>query len=234
MASRSRNPDWPRAPFGPLKAQAQARRDLLAKLGDNTLPDAALAIFRPSFGRRASSSTGTGAARSEFGEFDAILGTSQATYLIESKWDGSSELRNGKITLGPAQLHRHVVFQWYLKMWKQCGPMPWKTFVSTHGPAFAAQFASCAIAPESSKRLTPNLAVKPSTVLITKVTIKGAKQAVQMFGPAQSAVAKAVADSVASGVIPKNKAEDLVIVPARVGEHEDNSEYEEILPTSPP
>ncbi|HEX4147815.1 MAG TPA: formaldehyde-activating enzyme [Pirellulales bacterium] len=60
--------------------------------------------------------------------------------------------------------------------------------------------------------LTPNLAVKPSTVLITKVTIKGAKQAVQMFGPAQSAVAKAVADSVAAGVIPKNKAEDLVIV----------------------
>jgi hypothetical protein len=29
-------------------------------------------------------------------------------------------------------------------------------------------------------------------------------------------------------------ADDLVIVPARVGEHEDNSEYEEILPTSPP
>ncbi len=60
--------------------------------------------------------------------------------------------------------------------------------------------------------LTPNLAVKPSTVLITKVTIKGMKQAVQMFGPAQSAVAKAVADSVAEGVIPRNQAEDLVIV----------------------
>jgi 5,6,7,8-tetrahydromethanopterin hydro-lyase len=60
--------------------------------------------------------------------------------------------------------------------------------------------------------LTPNLAVKPATVLITKVTIKGAKQAVQMFGPAQSAVAKAVADSVAAGVLPKNKAEDYVIV----------------------
>src|SRR5262245_7440019 len=39
--------------------------------------------------------------------------------------------------------------------------------------------------------LTPNLAVKPATVLITKVTIKGAKQAVQMFGPAPYAVAKA-------------------------------------------
>ena len=60
--------------------------------------------------------------------------------------------------------------------------------------------------------LTPNLAVKPATVLITKVSIQGAKQAVQMFGPAQAAVAKAVADSVEAGVIPKGKAEDLVCV----------------------
>ncbi len=60
--------------------------------------------------------------------------------------------------------------------------------------------------------LTPNLAVKPSTVLVTKVTIKGMKQAVQMFGPAQAAVAKAVADSVAGGVIRSDQCEDLVIV----------------------
>src|SRR5438445_7837934 len=60
--------------------------------------------------------------------------------------------------------------------------------------------------------LTPNLICKPATVMITKVTIKGAKQAVQMFGPAQAAVARAVADSVAAGVIPANKAEDYVIV----------------------
>lgn len=60
--------------------------------------------------------------------------------------------------------------------------------------------------------LTPNLICKPATVLITKVTIGGAKQAVQMFGPAQAAVAKAVADSVASGVIPKGDVENLVIV----------------------
>jgi 5,6,7,8-tetrahydromethanopterin hydro-lyase len=60
--------------------------------------------------------------------------------------------------------------------------------------------------------LAPNLAVKPATVLITKVSIQGAKQAVQMFGPAQAAVAKAVADQVEAGIIPKNKAEDLVIV----------------------
>jgi len=60
--------------------------------------------------------------------------------------------------------------------------------------------------------LEPNLAVKPATVMVTKVTIKGAKQAVQMFGPAQAAVAKAVADSVATGVIAKSDAEKLVIV----------------------
>ena len=60
--------------------------------------------------------------------------------------------------------------------------------------------------------ITPNLAVKPATVMVTKVTIKGAKQAVQMFGPAQAGVAKAVADSVADGVIPKGDCEDLCIV----------------------
>jgi 5,6,7,8-tetrahydromethanopterin hydro-lyase len=45
--------------------------------------------------------------------------------------------------------------------------------------------------------------------MFNKVTIKGAKQAVQMFGPAQHAVAKAVADSVAEGVIPADEADDL-------------------------
>jgi 5,6,7,8-tetrahydromethanopterin hydro-lyase len=55
----------------------------------------------------------------------------------------------------------------------------------------------------------PNLMVKPATVMFNKVTIKNAKQAVQMFGPAQHAVAKAVADSVAEGVIPQDQADDL-------------------------
>lgn len=60
--------------------------------------------------------------------------------------------------------------------------------------------------------LAPNLVAKPATVMITKVTIKNLDQAAQMFGPAQAAVAKAVADSVAEGVIPADAAEDLVIV----------------------
>src|SRR6202040_2669484 len=57
--------------------------------------------------------------------------------------------------------------------------------------------------------IAPNLMAKPPTVMFNKVTIKGAKQAIQMFGPAQHAVAKAVADSVAEGVIPADEADDL-------------------------
>ena len=59
--------------------------------------------------------------------------------------------------------------------------------------------------------VAPNLPTKPHTVMFNKVTIKGAKQAVQMFGPAQHAVAKAVADSVAEGVIPADEADNLFV-----------------------
>src|SRR5258708_23471051 len=57
--------------------------------------------------------------------------------------------------------------------------------------------------------LTPNLAVKPATVLITKGTIKGMKQAVQMCGPAQSAPAKAVAGSATARGTPPDTAPHL-------------------------
>ncbi len=53
--------------------------------------------------------------------------------------------------------------------------------------------------------VAPNLPAKPDTILFNKVTIKGAEQAVQMFGPAQAAVARAVVDSVESGVIPREQ-----------------------------
>jgi 5,6,7,8-tetrahydromethanopterin hydro-lyase len=60
--------------------------------------------------------------------------------------------------------------------------------------------------------VTPNLPAKPDTVITNKVTIKGATQAVQLFGPAQAAVARAVVDSVADGTIPKDQVDDLCIV----------------------
>jgi 5,6,7,8-tetrahydromethanopterin hydro-lyase len=60
--------------------------------------------------------------------------------------------------------------------------------------------------------VAPNLPCKPDTIISNKVTIKGATQAVQMFGPAQAAVARAVVDSVRDGVIPEAEADDLCII----------------------
>ncbi len=59
--------------------------------------------------------------------------------------------------------------------------------------------------------VAPNLACKPDTILFNKVTIKGAKQAVQMFGPAQRGVAMAVMDCVEDGTIPADEADDVFV-----------------------
>src|SRR5918993_4047772 len=60
--------------------------------------------------------------------------------------------------------------------------------------------------------VAPNLPAKPDTIIANKVTIKGATQAVQMFGPAQAAVARAVVDSVRDGVIPSDQVDNLCVV----------------------
>jgi 5,6,7,8-tetrahydromethanopterin hydro-lyase len=60
--------------------------------------------------------------------------------------------------------------------------------------------------------LEPNVAPKPATLLVNKVTIKNVSQAALMFGPAQASIAKAVMDSVEEGVVPKEEAEDLLII----------------------
>src|SRR3954451_6228152 len=60
--------------------------------------------------------------------------------------------------------------------------------------------------------VAPNLPAKPDTIMSNKVTIDGAVQAVQMFGPAQAAVARAVVDSVRDGVISEGDVDDLCII----------------------
>jgi len=60
--------------------------------------------------------------------------------------------------------------------------------------------------------IAPNLPCKPNTLMFNKVTINDARQAVQMFGPAQHGVAKAVQDCVAEGTIPADEADDLFIL----------------------
>lgn len=84
------------------------------------------------------------------------------------------------------------------------------------GPVGAA-FANAKSRPTSGHEplvaiLEPNLAVKPVTLMVPTVTIRGMRQASMVYGPAQAAVAKAVADSLADGSIPQESAEDLIII----------------------
>jgi len=60
--------------------------------------------------------------------------------------------------------------------------------------------------------LEPNLPAKPYTLMVNKVTIKRAGQAVLIFGPAQAAVAKAVMDCVSEGTLPEEMADDIMII----------------------
>ena len=60
--------------------------------------------------------------------------------------------------------------------------------------------------------VAPNLPAKPDTIMSNKVTMKGATQAVQMFGPAQAAVARAVVASVREGIINEADVDDLCII----------------------
>ena len=66
--------------------------------------------------------------------------------------------------------------------------------------------------------IRPNLITKPATIIIPKVTVGDLDDASKIFGPAQTAVGRAVADCVRAvadcveeGIIPKDKAEDWVI-----------------------
>ena len=60
--------------------------------------------------------------------------------------------------------------------------------------------------------LEPNLTVKPITLIVPTVRITSMRQASMVYGPAQTAVAKAVVDSVADGTIPKEAVEELIII----------------------
>lgn len=75
--------------------------------------------------------------------------------------------------------------------------------------------------------IRPNLPAKPATLIVPKVTVRNMDQAAQIFGPAQTAVARAVADAVAEGVIPQDKVEELVIV-VSVFIHPDAKDYDAI------
>ncbi|MBS7625582.1 bifunctional 5,6,7,8-tetrahydromethanopterin hydro-lyase/3-hexulose-6-phosphate synthase [Candidatus Bathyarchaeota archaeon] len=75
--------------------------------------------------------------------------------------------------------------------------------------------------------IRPNLPSKPYTLIIPKVTVKDISEVAKIFGPAQAAVAKAIADSVEEGIIPRDVVEDWVVL-CSVFVHPEAKDYRKI------
>lgn len=126
-----------------ITSQLDKILEVLEANQDRSIPFNTIIIYRPSFGRG-------GKSKAIFGEFDAIIGTKKAVYLIESKWDRSSESKKGNINLRPVQTLRHEIMQWYFKKWWVTRPKNWNDFVTRHQLSFKTNFSGKEIAPDGS------------------------------------------------------------------------------------
>lgn len=84
---------------------------ILDQFKDESAPRDCEAFYRPGFGRKGGDNS------AQFGEFDFIILSPSRLYLGESKWDRSSESRQGVLTLRSEQKIRHELFQRYLTDW---------------------------------------------------------------------------------------------------------------------
>jgi bifunctional enzyme Fae/Hps len=75
--------------------------------------------------------------------------------------------------------------------------------------------------------IRPNLLTKPVSLVIPKVTISKMEEANKIFGPAQAAVAKAIADAVEENIIPMNKLDEWLLI-ISVFIHPDAKDYRKI------
>lgn len=107
------------------------------QLEDDSDPGKALAFYRPSFGRRGSAPSGSPS--SQFGEFDAIVGTPRAVCIVETKWAASGELDGTDLLLRPEQLRRHAAFRSYLEEWRRERSTEWTSFAVRMRPILEAQ-----------------------------------------------------------------------------------------------
>jgi hypothetical protein len=137
-----------------LWAMTKGLPEFLEQLNDTTLAEDAIVLFRPSFGRR---SPNPNAIPSVFGEFDAIVCTSLATYLVEGKWNSSSELTETTLTVADRQKRRHRVLRWYYDNWRQSNSRSWSDFRDRKKKAFEAAFPGLTI-PTAGTTLAKNLA----------------------------------------------------------------------------
>ncbi len=75
--------------------------------------------------------------------------------------------------------------------------------------------------------IRPNLLSKPVSLIVPKVTVSDMADANKIFGPAQAAVAKGIADAVEEGIIPMNKLDEWVVI-ASVFIHPAATDYRKI------
>jgi len=123
---------------------------ILKELKDKTAPSDCLIFYRPSFGRHSKES------KAVFGEFDAIIVSSENIYLIESKWDNLGEFNKDELILRGEQKLRHQIFSWYLTHWDKKYSNDWKRFIKEQQPDFQKKFKGKTIAPVG-KLLVKNL-----------------------------------------------------------------------------
>jgi len=114
--------------------------DILKSFRDQTAPSGCLIFYRPSFGRSG------GDESAEFGEFDAILASSENIYLIESKWDNLSEFNNDEVTIRTEQEIRHCIFSWYIMQWDKKYFNDWEGFRKEKMDDFQKKFPKKRIA----------------------------------------------------------------------------------------
>lgn len=138
-----------------LRSVTERLPELLSQLGDQSDPDSALVLFRPSFGRRSGSREGGRGA--SFGEFDAVVATGAGVYLIEAKWSRSSETHHKEtVVLRDEQIRRHEVMKWYLRRWRELRPTSWELFRTDVKEEFEAAFPTLTV-PRHDQHLGENV-----------------------------------------------------------------------------
>ena len=118
--------------------------DILKSFQDQTAPSDCLIFYRASFGRSG------GEKSAEFGEFDAILVSSENIYLIESKWDNFSAYEDKELVLEERQELRHHIFSWYITHWNIKYSNDWESFIKEQIDDFQKTFPKKKIAPVDS------------------------------------------------------------------------------------
>lgn len=76
--------------------------------------------------------------------------------------------------------------------------------------------------------IRPNLPPKPHTLIVPKVTVQNMEQAAKIFGPAQYAVAKAVADAAEEGIFPKDINLDDIVIIASIFIHPEAKDFRKL------